>query len=187
VLSLIDTKGRADRALFNLGTIYSHPDNAERDYSKAVEFFKRVLRDYPDSPLYNHAKAWLFLLNDIMQSKVQITNLSNINGYLLQTDDLIETNNFKKALDVNQKALSISGNGHRMDEILFNIGLIYAHYDNPDKNYVKSIEYFERLITEYPESPLVNQAKVWQDLLNVIEKSKQVDIEIDQKKKELAR
>ena len=187
VLTLIDRRDPADRALFNLGIIYAHQDNSDRDYSKSVELFKRILKEYPDSPLYNHAKVWYFLLNDSIKSKIQIEDLSSINGYLMQTDELIKTNNFKQALDINQKSLSISGNGHRLDEALFNIGLIYAHHDNPDKNYKVSIKYFERLITEYPESPLVDQATVWQGLLDVIEKSKQVDIEIDQKKKELAR
>ena len=213
VLSLIDRGEPADRALFNMGLIYSHQDNPDRDYVRAIELFKRVLEEYPDSPLYNHTKILFFLLNDNLKSNIQIEHLSNINnyllqndglnenmesktriedlsginGYLLQNDKLIKTNDFKKALDVNHKALSISGNGHRQDEILFNIGLIYSHYDNPDKNYKVSIEFFERLIKEHPESPLVDQAKIWQGLLDVIEKSKQVDIEIDQKKKELAR
>jgi len=262
VLSLIDTRDPVDRALFNLGLIYAHQDNPERDYEKSVEFFKRLLEEYPDSPLYNNAKAWFFLLNENMEAKAKIETLSSINGYLMQNDELIKTNDFKKALDVNKKALSISGNGHRLDEALFNIGLIYshqdnpdknyklsikyfeklikehpesplidqvqndeliktndfkkaldvnkkalsvsgnrhrldevlfnigfiyAHHDNPDKNYKQSIKYFERLIKEHPDSPLVDQAKVWQGLLDVIEKSKQVDIEIDQKKKELAR
>ncbi len=261
-LTLIDRRSPADRALFNLGLIYAHQDNPDKDHEKSVEFFKRLLEEYPDSSLYNNAKVWFFILNDNMEAKKQIENLSSINGYLRQNDELIKTNDFKKALDVNQKALSISGNGHRLDEALFNIGLIYSHHDNPDKNYklsikyfeklikdfpetpsvdqVKndelikindfkkaldenqkalsikgnrhrldevlfnigfiyahhdnpdkdyklSIKYFERLINEYPESPLVDQAKVWQGLLDVIEKSKQVDIEIDQKKKELTR
>jgi len=261
-LSLIDRRSPADRALFNLGLIYAHQDNPDRDHEKSVDFFKRLLEEYPDSSLYNNAKVWYFILNDNMKAKEQIENLSSINGYLRQNDELIKTNDFKQALDVNQKALSISGNGHRLDEALFNIGLIYAHHDNPeknyklsikyfeklikeypespqvdqekndepvkindfkkaldvnqkalsrsgnrhrldevlfnigfiyahhdnpDKNYKLSIKYFDRLINEYPESPLVDQAMVWRGLLDVIEKSKQVDIEIDQKKKELAR
>lgn len=222
-LILIGRGDPADRALFNLGLIYAHPDNPESDYTQSVELFKKILEEYPDSPLFNNAKAWYSLLNDNMQSTIQIEHLSSINGYLLRTHELIKINNFEKALDLNQKALSLSGNEHRLDEILlqtdelikisnfkkaldlnqkalstsdkkhrldeilFNIGLIHAHHDNPEKNYKVSIEYFERLITEYPESPLSDQAKVWRGLLDVIEKSKQVDIEIDQKKKELAR
>jgi len=187
VLSIIDRGEPIDRALFNMGLIYAHQDNPDLDYERAVAFFKRVLEEFPDSHLNNEAKAWFYLLNDNIKAKKHIENLSTINGYLLKNDELIKMNDFKKALDLTQKALSISDNGHRQDEALFIIGIIYAHHDNPDKNYKLSIEFFERLIKEYPESPLINQAKVWQGLLNVIEKSKQIDIEIDQKKKELAR
>ena len=222
-LILIGRGDPADRALFNLGVIYAHPDNPESDYAQSVELFKKILEEYPDSFLYNNAKAWYFLLNDTMQSKIQIEHLSSINGYLLRTHELIKLNNFKKALDLNEKALSLSGNGdpldeillqtdeliklnnfkkaldlnqkalstsdkkHRLDEILFNIGLIYAHHDNPDKNYKISNDYFERLVKEYPDSPYSEEAKVWSGVIRIIEQSKQVDIEIEKKKKEMAR
>lgn len=73
------------------------------------------------------------------------------------------------------------------DRALFNIGLVYAHYDNPGKNYKKSLGYFTRLIKEHPDSSLLGQARMWQSVLNVIEGAKQVDIEIERKKKELQR
>ncbi len=187
VLALIHGSDPADRALFNLGLIYAHQDNPDRNYVTSAALFKRILDEYPDSPLYNQAHIWYYLLNANMKSRIHIDELSRINGYLLLTDELITIKDFKKALDVNQKALSISENTHRFDEILFNIGLIYAHHENPGKNFRISVSYFERLIKEYPESPLVDQARAWKGLLDIIEKSKQVDIEIDQKKKELAR
>jgi hypothetical protein len=43
------------------------------------------------------------------------------------------------------------------------------------------------LIEGYPKSPLVQQAKIWVGVLQVIEKSKQVDIEIEEMKKELSK
>jgi tetratricopeptide (TPR) repeat protein len=186
-ISLSGMKSPGDRALFNLGVIYAHQDNPERSYKRSLKYFSRMMKAYPDSPLYHAAEAWYFLLNSNIKANARIEILSSINGYLMQNDELIEMGDFKKALELNQKALSVSGDGHRQDEVLYNIGLIYAHYDNPDKNYRLANEYFERLIKEYPESPLVVQAKIWKGLLDVIEKSKQVDIEIDQKKKEMAR
>ena len=194
VLSLSGKNDPADKAIFNLGLIYAHQDNPDRQYEKSVESFKRILEEYPDSPLYNHAKIWYHLLNEDIRLNAEnvrlnarVETLSSINGYLVQHDQMFKTNDFKAALDANEKALALPDDKHRLDEILFNIGLIYAHHDNPDKNYKKSMEYFERLINDHPDSPLADQAKVWQSLLDVIEKSKQVDIEIEEKKKELAR
>ncbi len=187
VLSLSGTSVPADRALFNLGLIYAHQNNPDRRFNRSVELFQRLMEEYPDSPLYNYASGWFHVLNENIKSNAQIEMLFSINGYLLQSNEMIKTGDFKKALDANSKALSLSDNKHRLDEILFNIGLIYAHHDNPEKNYKKSMEYFEKLINDHPDSPLADQAKVWQGLLDVIEKSKQVDIEIEEKKKELAR
>lgn len=136
----------------------------------------------------------VFLLNttmklqtDLEKLRVEVDHMSSINSYLIETDPLVKSGNFKKALNLNLEALSLTEKKHRHDEIMFNIGLIYAHNDNPDKNYKLSMEHFDRLIDNYPDSPLVDQAIVWKSLLDVIEKSKQVDIEIEQKKKEMAR
>ena len=71
------------------------------------------------------------------------------------------------------------------DKALFNMGLIYAHYGNPEKDYKKSISFFTKLIKEYSNSALVEQAKIWVGILDAIEKEKQVDIEIEKKKNEL--
>ena len=78
-----------------------------------------------------------------------------------------------------------------MIEALFNMGLIYAHSGNPKKDFEKSIEFFKKLIKDYPESPLIEQSKIWVEVLQkneelnqVIQKLKQVDIEIEEKKRE---
>jgi hypothetical protein len=43
------------------------------------------------------------------------------------------------------------------------------------------------LIDTFPQSELADQARVWVNVLQTIEKTKQVDIEIEEKKKELTR
>lgn len=108
-------------------------------------------------------------------------------GYLLNSQKLLAAGDYKGALEENFKVLSVNGKDIPGDEALFNIGLIYAHYGNPGKDYKKSLAYFEQLIREYPQSPLLEQAKIMTGILNVIEKAKQVDLEIEKKKKELAR
>jgi hypothetical protein len=87
------------------------------------------------------------------------------------------------------------------DEALFNMGLIFAHYGYPKRDYKKSLDLFKRLVKVFPQSPLVGQAKIWigllqenerlnievEELNKTIKKSKQIDIEIDEKKKELSK
>ncbi len=47
------------------------------------------------------------------------------------------------------------------DEALFRMGLIYAYPGNPDQDYERSLKCFQRVIKEYPQSKLKDQAKAW--------------------------
>jgi uncharacterized coiled-coil protein SlyX len=46
------------------------------------------------------------------------------------------------------------------DRALFQMGTLYAYPGNPDLNYEKSLDSFQRLEKEFPQSPLKNQAAV---------------------------
>ncbi len=117
---------------------------------------------------------------------------------LLRARKLLEQRDFDGSLKENQKILSLSGQNPPGDEALFNMGLIYAHFGNPKKEYGRATGFFRKLTKDYPHSPLVAQARIWigllqenekltqtiQKLNQVIEESKQVDIEIEEKKRE---
>jgi len=119
------------------------------------------------------------------------------NPFLLSEKFLAE-GNYEGALMENQRILSLSGQNPSRDEALYNLGWIHVQPGNPKKNYAKSLAFFKRLIKDYPRSPWVEQAKIWvgvlqeneklsrsvEELSLVIEKSKQVDIEIEEKKRE---
>jgi tetratricopeptide (TPR) repeat protein len=116
------------------------------------------------------------------------------NEYLLRGQKLLAQGNYEASLRENQKTLSLSANKPPGDEALFNMGLIYAHSGNPKKDYGKSIDFFKRLLKDYPQSPLVEQAKIWigvlqenEKLIQMLEKSKEVDIKIEEKKREKAK
>lgn len=123
----------------------------------------------------------------ICEPQADVASVGEACRHLLLGSKLLTEGDFKGALKENQTALSLSDKDPPGDQALFNMGLIYAHYDNPEKDYKKSIGYFKQLIGAYPRSNLLEQAKIWVGVLDVIEKSKQVDIEIEMKKKELGR
>lgn len=61
------------------------------------------------------------------------------------------------------------------DQALFQMGLIYAHPENPNLDYQKSLECFQRLIKEFPQSDLGNKAKIWVLFLQeIIDKDKEI-------------
>jgi outer membrane protein assembly factor BamD (BamD/ComL family) len=54
-----------DRALFQLGMIYLLPQNRQKDYSKALEYFQRLAADYPQSRYRRTGDAFIALIADI--------------------------------------------------------------------------------------------------------------------------
>ena len=102
-------------------------------------------------------------------------------------EPLARHEDFETLLKQKQETLSILPKNKPADEILFSLGLLYAHPENPKKNYKKSLTFFKRVINEYPRSVCAAEAKIWAGVLEDIEKAAKVDLEIEQKKKELGK
>ena len=56
----------ADRVLFEIGIIYSHPGNEQKDYKKSLECFEKVVRDYPDSEFRRDSQMMIFQINNVI-------------------------------------------------------------------------------------------------------------------------
>jgi tetratricopeptide (TPR) repeat protein len=221
VLSLTPQRPPGDEALFSMGLIYAHFNNPKKDYQKAIDCFVRIINDYPGSPLADQAKIWIGVLQqteklsqEVKSLKLTMEDLKQAGERLERTKPpepkveqrgeayealfraqrLLAQGDFEGSLIENQKVLSSAGHKPPEDEALFNLGLIYAHSANPKRDYSKSLDFFRKLLKDYPKSPLVEQAKIWiavlqenEKLNQVIEKSKQVDLEIEEKKREIAK
>ncbi len=121
--------------------------------------------------------------------------------HLIKAQKLFEQGDYEGSLKENQKVLSLNQNVPPGDEALFHTGLIYVHYDYPKRDYQKSLDNFKRLAKVFPKSPFAGQARIWIRILQenerlngeierlnkTIKKSKQVDIELEEKKKELSK
>ncbi|MDP3017272.1 MAG: hypothetical protein Q8N70_09425, partial [Deltaproteobacteria bacterium] len=85
--------------------------------------------------------------------------------YFTTAQKLLEQGDYEGSLRENEKVLSLYDNIPPGDEALFNIGLIYAHYGYPKRDYKKSLDLFKRLVKTFPQSPLAGQAKLWMGIL----------------------
>ena len=74
VLSLAGDRAPSDAAWFNIGVIYAHPLNPNRDPQKAFTGFKQVIAEYPASPWWQHAQAWIGVLDEARKSQQEIEN-----------------------------------------------------------------------------------------------------------------
>ncbi len=223
VLSLSPHKPPEDEALFNMGLAYAHFGNPKKDYKKSIDLFLSVLNDYPESPLSVQAKIWVGVLLESTESiknverlqqaikkleKVRKTSKDSEKAkqpeargeeygeareQLLRSQKFLTQGNYEGAISENKKILSSSDPRSPKDEALFNLGVIYAHFGNPQQDLEKSIEFFKTLIKNNPKSQLVEQAKVWVEILqeneglnHLLRKLKQVDIEIEELKRKKA-
>jgi len=216
VLSLSPQKPPEDEALFNMGLAYAHFGNPKKDYKKSIDLFLRVLNDYPRSHLVVQARIWVGVLLESTESikkverlKETIKDLEKVKQtekgklpearweeygeareHLIRSQKFLAQGNYEGALSENKKILSLSDPRSPKDEALFNLGLIYAHFGNPQQDLEKSIEFFKTLIKNNPKSSLAEQAKIWVEILQeneglnrLLQKLKQVDIEIEEMKR----
>ncbi len=56
---------RGDRALFEMGLIYSYPENKQKDYQKSLACFQKLIAVYPESDYRSHSETMIFYLNNV--------------------------------------------------------------------------------------------------------------------------
>lgn len=105
-----------DRALFQIGVIYAHPNNPNQSLQKAAEHFHAIIKDYPDSPLKSDAETWIFVLQKVKKNSVEIQKLIKTcdlkTSRLNQKINFLETRNNEKEKEIgnlksNIKALQV--------------------------------------------------------------------------------
>jgi tetratricopeptide (TPR) repeat protein len=215
VLSDFPKTPPGDEALFNLGRVFSHPEYSRRDYKVALRFFKWLSADFPESPFEKRSRTWISLLENIEKSdkdlaaawkrctetqalleaarkKIEESTAKQeedktIRDPFLHGRGLLAAGEFEASVDYHQKLLARFGSKAPADEALFNLGLAFSHPGYPKKDYGRALGYFRRLLREFPQSPHLEETKILVEVLDVIEQSKKVDLEIQKKKKELIR
>jgi tetratricopeptide (TPR) repeat protein len=78
VVSLAGDRSPSDAALLNIGVIYVHPLNPNRDLQKALSYFSQVIAEYPASPLWQQAQAWIGVLDEAKKSQQEIDNSKQV-------------------------------------------------------------------------------------------------------------
>ena len=106
---------------------------------------------------------------------------------LQNASDLYAHGDFEGSLKINQDIVAQCDHKAPADQALFNMGLIYASQNYQRKDFKRSRTIFQKIIREYPQSPLVAQSRTWIGVLSVIERSKEADIEVEKTKKKLGR
>jgi TolA-binding protein len=185
-----------DTALFNIGMIHLHYTNPKRDIGQARIFFTRLIEEFPGSPRAEEARILdktLESLNNTEHKHIESEEkkrelpMDRENADLQRGQQLLARGDFAGALRTNQVVLARYPQTPPGDEALFTMGLIHVHYANPKRDIGQAHILFARLMEEFPESPRTEEARIWVGILETMEKTRQIDIEIEEKKRELRR
>jgi len=57
---------KADRALFEMGIIYAHPKNEQKDYQKSLECFQKLIKEYPGSEYRQNSEMMIFNIRNVV-------------------------------------------------------------------------------------------------------------------------
>ena len=196
VLTLCPQNPPGDEALFNMGMIYVHYANPKKDFEQALHYFSRLKKEFPESPRTEEAMTWVSILETMekarqkgieIEKRMKELSAGQKNAHLRRGQQLLNQGNFEGALQENQEVLARFPQKTPGDVALFNMGLIHVHYANPKRDIGWALHFFSRLVKEFPESPRTEEAKIWVGMLKTMEKTRQIDIEIEEKKRELRR
>jgi len=92
----------ADRVLFEMGIIYAHPRNEQKDYQKSLECFQELVRDYPDSEFRRDSQMMMFQIQNVIikdtiiatqQTQIETSRQENISkkNEIITLQEKIET------------------------------------------------------------------------------------------------
>jgi len=80
-------------------------------------------------------------------------------------EKLISKGDYAGALKENEQIVRLFPSEPPGDSALLYMGLIWAHPDNPQKNYAKALESFQLIQRDYPQSELKQEVSVWSDVI----------------------
>jgi hypothetical protein len=86
-------KSPGDKALFEMGILFAYPDNPKRDSSRALGYFKWLVKDFPDSPLTRESLAWIDTLNRVIENEGRIKDLLEKNSACQEQINSLEKKN----------------------------------------------------------------------------------------------
>jgi hypothetical protein len=126
---------------------------------------------------------------------------------------VMESGDYAGFLAENQQALQECSSKNYCDVALFNLGFVHSYPKSPYYNQVKGLRYFDELVKKYPQSPWAFQATAWMNIIKKsaasedktrrlqsetkakdasinelkeqIKRSREVDLKIEQREREL--
>ena len=91
-----------DRALYQMGLVYIHPENPSRDYYKSLECFQTIIKEYPESITKGETTIWIAFLEKTVNDEKKIDELNEEINLLENTiqNKMKRIRNLRNRIDV---------------------------------------------------------------------------------------
>lgn len=113
-------------------------------------------------------------------------------------EDYFVKGDYEAAVNEYKKAAGFFPEKAPGDSAFFHMGIAWVHPENPERNYKKALECFQKVVSDFPDSPLREKAKAWttaikeviryeqraKDLEKQLNTLKEIDISTERKKRE---
>ena len=137
-----------DRVLFEMGIIYAHPENEQKDYQKSLKCFQKIVKDYPESKYKRDSQMMIFQIHSVInKDKIIAAQQTQIEA---SRRELKSKNNEIIALQENNETLK--QNNETLEQKIF---LLRA--EPADKVLV---EKKERRLTLFSEGEVIKTYKI---------------------------
>ncbi|HOC45144.1 MAG: tetratricopeptide repeat protein [Syntrophorhabdaceae bacterium] len=132
-------------------------------------------------------------------------NVTPVAVELKEARQLLARGDYESSLKTYRKIFEDYRGTPTAGEALYNIGIVFADPENRNKDHHRSVESFRRLVKEYPRNPRAVEAGIWIGILTenaklkqtaseavkessrlkqIMKESREVDKEIEEKKRE---
>jgi len=101
----------ADQALFQIGLLYAHPQNPDRNHEKSLGSLNNILNGFPESRLRHQAQLWVLTIGEVIdkEQKIGILNSNNASLERIVKQQKIEINILQKKIETQKNdALIVS-------------------------------------------------------------------------------
>jgi TolA-binding protein len=107
----------------------------------------------------------LLLISAGCSTMLRSPQSARVRNQIAQAEVLAGTGNYGGAIALLERTTRESPGDPRQDEVLFDLGRLYASEENPDKDFARSLFYLQRLNKEFPKSRFQAEARAWVGLL----------------------
>jgi outer membrane protein assembly factor BamD (BamD/ComL family) len=97
----------------------------------------------------------------------------------------VKEKRFKEAALACNKIMAESPNSSLAADALFEVALINAHHDNPQRDYAQAIRSFVEFTKHYPDNRRVDEARTWISVLRTVQDLKKQNEHLNESIEEL--